>query len=314
MNRRQLGHSGPMLSEIGFGAWAIGGSWKYGWGSVDDNESIKAIHTALDLGINWIDTAAQYGLGHSEEVVGRALRGKRASVFVATKCGQPWDEHGNFRTYAGADSIRREIEGSLSRLQTEYIDLYQIHWPDWDTPVEESWRTLASLQDEGKVRYIGVCNFGVDLLERCATIRRVQSLQPIYNLLEREIERESIPYCSAHTIGIVAYSPMQSGLLSGSFHRASVASDDWRVIHSEKFREPKYSRGLRLVEALRPMAARYQRTVGQLAVAWVLMNKFITSAIVGARSPEQVKQNVLGAETIIAPDDMRTIELLLESQ
>ncbi len=311
---RRLGNDGPVLSEIGFGAWAIGGAWQYGWGPVDDNDSIKAIHTALDLGINWIDTAAQYGLGHSEKVVGRALRGKREDVFVATKCGQPWDENGNCRTHAGADSIRKEIEGSLRRLETDYIDLYQIHWPDWDTPVEESWGALAALQDEGKVRHIGVCNFGVDLMERCEPIRRVQSLQPIYNLLERDIEREIIPHCVAHSIGVVAYSPMQSGLLSGSFNRASVAPDDWRIVHSEKFREPKYSRGLRLVEELRPMASRYNRTVGQLAISWALMNKAVTSAIVGARNPEQVRQNVLGAETLITPEDMSAIEMLLNTQ
>lgn len=308
MNTRQLGNDGPQITEIGFGAWAIGGPWRFGWGKTDDAESIKAIHRALDLGINWIDTAAQYGLGHSEEVVGRALRGQREKVFVATKCGQVWDEKGTIRTHAGAESIRKEIEQSLRRLQTDYIDLYQIHWPDWDTPVEETWMELVRLRDEGKTRYIGVCNFSVDLLERCEKIGHVQSLQPIYNLLERDIEREILPYCQSHGIGIVAYSPMQSGLLTGSFDRSKLAADDWRIVHSEKFREPKYSRGLKLVEFLRPIAAKYNTSVGQLVVAWVLMNSAVTSAIVGARRAEQVEENIGGSGWRIASEDMHAIQ------
>jgi len=308
MNTRQLGTNGPHLSEIGFGAWAIGGPWEYGWGPANDHESIAAIHRALEFGINWIDTAAVYGIGHSEEVVGKAVRGRRDKVFIATKCSQVWDEQGNVRTHAGAISIRHEVEASLRRLQTEYIDLYQIHWPDRVTPVEESWYAMACLKDEGKVRCIGVCNFGVDLLERCERIAHVQSLQPIYNLLERDIEQEILPYCITHGVGIVAYSPMQSGLLSGSFDMSKLAPDDWRIVHSDKFREPKLSRGLKLVEALRLIARKYDATVGQLAVAWVLMNRNVTSAIVGARRPSQVEENVRAVGMNIDPDDMAEIE------
>ncbi len=308
MQTRQLGTGGPFLTEIGFGAWAIGGPWKFGWGPVDDRESIRAIQAALDGGVNWIDTAAVYGLGHSEEVVGRAIAGRRDRVFLATKCTQVWDAEGRVRTFAGAASIRREMEQSLRRLGTTFVDLYQMHWPDSSTPVEESWEEMVKLREEGKTRFIGVCNFGVDLLTRCEALAHVQSLQPIYNLLERDIEAEILPWCSAHGTGVVAYSPMQSGLLTGTFHRAALAPDDWRIVHSEKFREPKYSRGLALVEFLRPMAASYGLTVGQLAVAWVLMHAPLTSAIVGARTPLQVSGILGGAGRRLSPSDMEAIE------
>jgi len=312
MNTRQLGTNGPHLTEIGFGAWAIGGAWEYGWGKVDDGNSIDAIRKALDLGINWIDTAAVYGLGHSEEIVGKALQGKRDKVFIATKCSQVWDEKGKVRTHLGMPSMRTEIEASLRRLQTDYIDLYQIHWPDWDTPVEDSWNEMVNFKREGKVRFIGVSNFGEDLLERCEKIAHVQSLQPIYNMLERGIEPEIVPYCKAHGVGIVAYSPMQSGLLTGSFDLRKLPPDDWRITHSEKFREPKFSRGVRLVEKLRPRAAKYGKTVGQLAINWVLRNDAVTSAIVGAKTASQVEQNIAAVGWEISDEDMRKIDGLLE--
>jgi aryl-alcohol dehydrogenase-like predicted oxidoreductase len=312
MNTRQLGKDGPYLTEIGFGAWAIGGPWEYGWGRTDDNESITAIHRALELGISWIDTAAVYGLGHSEEVVAKAVKGRRDKVFIATKCSQVWDEKGKVRTHSGSASMQKEIEASLRRLQTDYIDLYQIHWPDWGTPVEESWSQMMRFKEEGKVRFIGVSNFGVDLLERCMKIGHVQSLQPIYNMLERDIEAEIMPYCKAHGIGIVAYSPMQSGLLTGSFDIKKLPNDDWRITHSEKFREPKFSRGLRLVEKLSPMAARYGKSVGQLAVNWVVRNNAVTSAIVGARTPAQVEQNLGAVGWDIRDEDMKAINQMME--
>jgi aryl-alcohol dehydrogenase-like predicted oxidoreductase len=223
-----------------------------------------------------------------------------------------WDKKGNVHTNLSPDSIRKEAEQSLQRLHTDYIDLYQIHWPDWGTPVEDSWNEMTKLRHEGKVRYIGVCNFGLDLLQRCQTIADVQSLQPIYNVLERDIEHEILPYCSSHGIGVVAYSPMQSGLLSGSFDLTKLAPDDWRH-NSEKFKEPKSSRGMHVVERLRPIAQKYRKTVGQLAIAWVLANGAVTSAIVGARTPQQVKQNTGGAGWSIGTADIREIDWILTS-
>jgi aryl-alcohol dehydrogenase-like predicted oxidoreductase len=266
----------------------------------------------MDLGINWIDTAAVYGLGHSERVVAKALDGKREKMFIATKCGQIWDDAGGVRTFLGPASMRRELEASLRRLNTDRIDLYQIHWPDPSTPIEESWNEMLKFKTEGKIIHAGVCNFGVDLLERCEKIGHVQSLQPIYNMLERDVARHILPWCVNHGIGVVAYSPMQSGLLTGTFDKTRLAPDDWRITHSEKFREPKYSRGLRLVEAVRPMAQRYGKTVGQLAVNWVLSNGAITSAIVGARTVHQVGLNVGATGWHIAQRDLDEIQAWTE--
>lgn len=309
MERRQLGKNGPQLTVIGFGAWAIGGPWIYGWGKVDDTESVRAIRRGLDLGMNWIDTAAAYGLGHSEEVVERALRGMAARPFVATKCGLVPDRKGRVQNSLKPGSIRKEAEASLKRLGTEQIGLYQFHWPDPSVPVEDSWGTMVDLQKEGKVRYIGVSNFGIPLLKRCMAIAPVQSLQPPYSLIAREFEKEVLAYCEANDIGVVAYSPMQSGLLTGRFDRSRLASDDWRQKIS-LFREPELSNALSFVDALRPLAAKRGKTVGQLAVAWVLRKPRVTAAIVGARSEKQVEENIGAAGWSLTDEEIERIEAI----
>ncbi len=314
MKTRQLGKDGPHITEIGLGAWAIGGSWAWGWGEQDDTESIRTIQRTLDLGINWIDTAAVYGLGHAEEVVARAVGKQRKDVFIATKCGLVWDDRGRVKNNNRPESIRRECEASLRRLNTDYIDLYQIHWPDSNVPVEDSWGEMIRLKEEGKVRYIGVSNFGVDLLERCQAIHPVQSLQPPYNLVQRDVEKEILPWCKEHGVGVVAYSPLMSGLLTGKFTRDflnTLAEDDWRrKQHHPMFTEPMYSKILNFVDGIRPIAEKYNKSVAQFAVAWVLMHPAITSAIVGARKSSQVEQNVGGAGWQISADDMTAIDRL----
>ncbi len=309
MNTRQLGKEGPWLTEIGLGTWAIGGPWDWGWGPQDDRDSIRTILRALELGINWIDTAAVYGLGHAEEVVARALKGRRSEVFIATKCGLVWDDRGNVVRNNRPESIMRECEASLRRLNTDYIDLYQIHWPDANTPVEESWEAMIRLQEQGKVRYIGVSNFDVPLLERCEALHHVNSLQPPYNLLNRKVEKNILPWCQQHGVGVVAYSPMQSGLLTGRFDKSRLAPDDWRH-KSPYFKEPQLSKNLQFVEKLKPIAARYDKTVAQLAISWVLMHPAVTSAIVGARRPEQIEEIVGGAGWKIEEEDMQEINKL----
>ena len=314
MKTRKLGNSELELTTMGLGTWAIGGPWQYGWGPQDDNESIAAIHRALDLGVNWIDTAAVYGAGHSEEVVGRALKGHvREQVFVATKCGRIPQPDGPPKGDLRPVSIRAELEASLRRLGTEYIDLYQFHWPDNETgtPVEESWATMAALCEEGKIRYAGVSNFDVPLLERCEAVRHVDSLQPPYSLLRRDAEAELLPWCLRNGTGVVVYSPMQAGLLSGTFSMDRVAEDDWRR-RSPYFQEPALSRNLAFVERIRPIAERHGKTPGQLAIAWTLMNPAVTSAIVGARRPSQVEQNVGAAGWRLTPEEMAEIEAALE--
>lgn len=311
MNTRQLGKNGPNLTVVGFGAWAIGGPWQWGWGKVDDNESIKAINTALDNGINWIDTAAVYGFGHSEMVVGKAIKGKRDNVFLATKCGLVNDGKGEAINNNKPESIRKEIVESLKRLGTDYIDLYQIHWPDPDTPVEESWETMTELKREGKVRFIGVSNFDIPLLERCMKIEHVQSLQPPYSMLNRDYENEIIPYCFKNGIGVVAYSPMQAGLLTGKFDITKLADDDWRK-RSKFFNEPYLSKALKFVDSLKPIAERYNKTVANLSVAWVLKNQAVTSAIVGARNSMQTLENINSAEDFLNNEDYDKINELIK--
>jgi aryl-alcohol dehydrogenase-like predicted oxidoreductase len=294
MEFRRLGRDGPELSVVGVGAWAIGGPWRFGWGPQDDDESIAALHKAFDAGVTWVDTAAVYGLGHSEEVVGQVLRERAGGELVFTKCGRPWygREH-NEPTYdLRPETIRFELEQSLKRLGTDHVDLYQFHWPDTTTgtPVEESWGTMAELVTEGKVRWAGVCNFDVGLLECCQRIRHVDSLQPPYSLLDRAAADELIPWCAANGTGVIGYSPLGSGLLSGSFdaQRArDLPAGDWRR-GSPEFQEPALSRSLALAERLEPVAERHGVPVAAVAVAWVLATPGVTGAIVGARRPSQV--------------------------
>jgi aryl-alcohol dehydrogenase-like predicted oxidoreductase len=294
MQLRRLGRDGPELSVVGVGTWAIGGPWRFGWGPQDDDESMAALHKAFDAGVTWVDTAAVYGLGHSEEVVGQVLRERAGGELVLTKCGRPWygREH-NEPTYdLRPDTIRFELEQSLKRLGTDHVDLYQFHWPDTTTgtPVEESWGTMAELVTEGKVRWAGVCNFDVELLERCEPIRHVDSLQPPYSLLDRAAAAELIPWCAAHGTGVIGYSPLGSGLLSGGFdaQRArDLPEGDWRR-SSPEFQEPALSRNLALAERLGPVAERHGAPVAAVAVAWVLATPGVTGAIVGARRPSQV--------------------------
>jgi aryl-alcohol dehydrogenase-like predicted oxidoreductase len=311
MNMRTLGVEGPQLTVIGFGAWAIGGPWIYGWGPQDDKESTRTIHRALDRGINWIDTAAAYGFGHSEEVVGSALKGMRHNVFVATKCGLVPDGTGGAYRNSKPGGIRQELEDSLRRLQTEYVDLYQIHWPDASVPYEDSWETMLRVKEEGKARFVGVCNYEVPMMETCRALGSVQSLQPPYSMLTRDIERDILPYCLENQLGVVAYSPMQSGLLTGRFDITRLAADDWRRNYFW-FQEPHLSSALRLVDELRPIAAARHQTVGQLAVQWVLHHPAVTSAIVGARTPAQVDENVAAGEGGLTDEEYRHITSIVE--
>jgi aryl-alcohol dehydrogenase-like predicted oxidoreductase len=310
MKTKRLGNSDLYITPIGFGAWAIGGSgWEFGWGEQDDKASIAAIHRALELGLNWIDTAAVYGTGHSEEVVASALEswpGPRPYVF--TKCGLLSDDQGYVHRNLKATSIRQECENSLRRLKVDAIDLYQIHWPTEN--LEEGWAEMARLQKEGKVRWTGVSNFDVSQLRRAEKIAPVTSLQPPYSLIRREIELEILPYCYSHGIGVIVYSPMQSGLLTGAMTRERVAklpNSDWRSRDPE-FREPKLLKNLALVERLRNIGEKYGRPPGQVAVAWVLRNPAVTAAIVGARNAQQVEKNVGAAELDLTDDDVAEIE------
>jgi aryl-alcohol dehydrogenase-like predicted oxidoreductase len=310
MKAKQLGNSDLSITPIGFGAWAIGGSgWEFGWGEQDDKASVAAIHRALELGVNWIDTAAVYGMGHSEEVVALALRAWRGPrPYVFTKCGLRWDERGYVHRNLTADSIRRECEDSLHRLKVDLIDLYQIHWPTED--LEEGWSAMAQLQKEGKVRWIGVSNFNVDELRRAQAIAPITSLQPPYSLVRREVEQEILPYCRSNGIGVIVYSPMASGLLTGAMTReraANLPESDWRSRDIE-FHEPRLSKNLALVERLREVGERVQRQPGQVAIAWVLRNPAVTGAIVGARNAKQVEGNVDAATLRLTTKEIAEIE------
>ncbi|HKQ72990.1 MAG TPA: aldo/keto reductase [Blastocatellia bacterium] len=312
MQTRSLGNSDLHITPLGVGAWAMGGAgWLFSWSHQDDAASISAIHAALDAGMNWIDTAAVYGLGHSEEVVARALEGRGNRPYVFTKCARIWDDNRQIGKSLKADSIRRECEASLRRLKVDVIDLYQIHWPEPDEDVEEGWATLARLKEEGKVRWIGVSNFNLDQLKRAQAIAPITSLQPPYSLIRREVEADVLPYCAERSIGVIAYSPMGSGMLTGAMTRERIADlpeDDWRR-RSPQFQEPLLTRNLKLADKLKEIAARHGRNAGEAAIAWTLRNGgAATGAIVGVRSPEQVA-GVIGAMGFrLSEDEIKEIE------
>ena len=297
MQKKRLGNSDLELTPIGIGAWAMGGGgWQFAWGPQDDDQSVAAIHAALDHGINWIDTAAVYGLGHSEEVVARALAGRANRPYVFTKCARTWNDQRQIQKVLKRDSVRRECEESLRRLGVDVIDLYQIHWPEPDEDVEEGWETLARLKDEGKVRWIGVSNFNMVQLDRIRSIAPVTSLQPPYSAISPEVEVSQLPYCLEHGIGVIVYSPMKSGLLAGKMTRERIAAlpeDDFRR-RVPAFQEPLLTRNLALADVMKAIAARHGRTAGEAAIAWALRHPAVTAAIVGMRSAEQVA-GVIGA-------------------
>jgi len=308
---RKLGNSDLHITPLGIGAWAMGGGgWAFAWGPQDDDESIGAIHAALDKGINWIDTAAVYGLGHSEEVVARALQGRSNRPYVFTKCERIWGEDRQIRKSLKRDSIMAECEASLRRLQVDAIDLYQIHWPEPDEDVEEGWATLADLQKQGKVRWIGVSNFSASQLARAQAIAPITSLQPPYSMIQADIEAEILPFCGAHDIGTIVYSPMKSGMLTGAMTRERIANmpdDDFRK-RTPNFQEPMLTRNLNLVELLREIGNSHGRTPGEVAIAWTLRRPEVTGAIVGMRSPQQVDGVIGAAEFRLSEDEINRIQ------
>ena len=313
MQTRNLGNTELELTTVGLGTWAMGGPWQFGWGPQDDDEAIAAIVKALDMGINWIDTAPAYGLGHSEELIGQALRLTGAKPLMATKCGILWNERKEKVTCLKKRSVRKECHDSLRRLGIDVIDLYQMHWPDPDEDVEEAWEEMVRLKEQGKVRYLGVSNFAVEHLDRVRRIHEPVSLQPPYSMLHREAEDELLGYCAANNIGVVAYSPMQRGLLTGKFSRerlAELAVDDHRRRNPD-FLEPQFSATMELVEELKEIAGRNGRTCAQLAISWVLRRSEVTAAIVGARRPAQIEETAPAGDWKLSEEDIKEIEKLL---
>ena len=314
MQKRKLGTTDLELTTVGLGTWAMGGPWEFGWGPQDDGEAIGAILAALEAGINWIDTAPAYGLGHSEELIAQALKQSSYKPIIATKCGILWNEKRQKLTCLKKESIRQECINSLKRLDVEVIDLYQMHWPDPDEDVEEGWEEMLKLKEEGKVRYLGVSNFSVSQLERVRKMGTVYSLQPPYSMLNRNVENELLEYCAQNNIGVVAYSPMNRGLLTGKFDKnylKTLAPDDHRL-RSADFQEPRFSASVELVEQLKKIAERNNKTCAQLAVSWVLRRPEVTAAIVGARRPRQIQETAPSSDWNLSKDDIEEIEQLLE--
>jgi aryl-alcohol dehydrogenase-like predicted oxidoreductase len=313
---RTLGNSDMQLTAIGFGAWAIGGGdWKYAWGPQDDNDSIQAIHQALDSGINWIDTAAIYGLGHSEEVVGRAVKSSSHRPYIFTKCSLRWHQDRSIYNSLKAASLAEEVDASLRRLGVETIDLYQVHWPNPETEIEEGWGALDRMRQQGKLRWIGVSNFSVEQMKRAQKIAPITSLQPPYSMLRRAVEAEILPYTQANGIGVINYSPMVSGLLTGKMTAERVAAmpaDDWRR-NGVEFKEPRLSRNMRLVELLREIGNGHGVTPGVVAVAWTLHHPAITAAIVGGRNGKQVEEMIPALDFRLSQNEYERIGAFLES-
>ena len=314
MQTRQLGNSDLKITPIGIGAWAMGGGgWAFAWGPQDDDESIGAIHAALDKGINWIDTAAVYGLGHSEEVVARALKDRSNKPYVFTKCERVWDSNRQIGKSLKSDSVKRECESSLRRLQVDVIDLYQIHWPEPDADIEEGWTALSELQKEGKVRWIGVSNFNAQQLARVQAIAPISSLQPPYSMIQSEIEADILPFCAKNDIGVIVYSPMKSGMLTGAMTRQRIVEmpdDDFRK-RTPNFQEPLLTRNLELVELLREIGDGHGRSAGEVAIAWTLRRPEVTGAIVGMRSPKQVDGIIGAAEFRLSEEEIGRISKFL---
>lgn len=314
MQKRRLGTTDLDLTVIGLGTWAIGGPWEFGWGPQDDADSVATMIAAFEEGINWFDTAPAYGCGHSETVVGRALKEIGEELTIATKCGILWDDKRRKVICLDRKSIIRECENSLRRLDIEAIDLYQMHWGQPDEQIEEAWDAMVQLRNEGKVRYIGVSNFSTDQLERISRIERPASLQPPYSMLNRQVEDELLPYCDQHKIGIVAYSPMHRGLLTGKFTAEKIVQlveDDHRR-QVPDFNEPRLSANLEFVARLKPVAEKCGITLAQMAIAWVNRRKEVTAAIVGARRPAQIKETVKAANIMLEEEIINQIEELLE--
>ena len=312
MKTQVLGNSDMAITPIGFGAWAVGGDWEFGWGAQDDSLSIAAIHRALELGVNWIDTAAIYGLGHSEEVVARALRDwKGPRPYLFTKCGMLWDHQGEISYSLRADSVRLECEASLRRLKVDVIDLYQIHWTADDlNETVEGWTALAALQKEGKLRWIGLSNASVEEMEKLSSIARITSLQPPYSLIRRDVESAQLPWCRRQNVGVIVYSPMASGLLTGTMTRERIAAlpkNDWRH-KNDQFKEPKLSQNLKVVERLRAVGARHGRSAGETAIAWTLRLPSVTAAIVGARNAKQVDGIIGAMDFRLTPQEIADVE------
>jgi len=314
MKTRKLGWTGLNLTTTGLGTMAIGGgNWSYGWGPQDDAESIATILHALEIGVNWIDTAPVYGCGHAEEIVGKAIKRLSSKPIIATKCGLHCDKDGKIIFRLKRESVRAEVEASLRRLQIDVIDLYQIHWPIPEEDIEEAWETVAEAVKEGKVRYAGVSNFNIEQIKRIQSIHPVASLQPPYNILERGIEDKILDYCRQNKIGVIVYTPMQQGLLSGKFsrqHLRNLPAEDLRH-RDPHFQEPQFGANLELAEGLRPIAQKHGRTVAQLAIAWTLRRPEVTSAIVGARRPSQIEETVLAGDWVLSGEDISAIDKLI---